>query len=65
MGDLADEIASQCGAGTGLVSYDPDAALEAAFGAHPALATPAAERAGFASDANLGNLVTSAIKTLS
>lgn len=64
MGDLADEIASQCGVSAALVSYAPDAALEAAFGAHPVLATPAAERAGFASDANLGNLVTSALKTL-
>lgn len=64
MGDLASEIASQCGVSAGLVSYAPEAALEAAFGAHPALATPAAERAGFASDANLGNLVASALKTL-
>ena len=65
MGDLASEIASQCGVSTALVSYDPDAALEAAFGAHPPLVTPAAERAGFAGDANLGTLVTSALKTLS
>ena len=64
MGDLAAEIARQCGVDAGLVSHAPDAALEAAFGAHPPLATPAAERAGFAGDASLGNLVMSALKTL-
>lgn len=64
MDDLAKEIARQCDADAGLVSYAPDPALEAAFGAHPLLATPAAERAGFAGDASLGNLVTSALKTL-
>ncbi|KPF87929.1 epimerase [Novosphingobium sp. AAP83] len=65
MGDLALEIASQCGASAALVSYQPDIALEAAFGAHPMLSTPAAERAGLAGDANLGSLVSIALKTLS
>lgn len=64
MGDLAAEIARQCGVSAGLVSYAPDSTLEAAFGAHPALATPAAERAGFAGDASPVTLVTSALKTL-
>lgn len=64
MGDLAGEIASQCGVSPALVSYQPDAALEAAFGAHPRLHTPAAKRAGFAGDASVVTLVTSALKTL-
>jgi nucleoside-diphosphate-sugar epimerase len=65
MGALAQEIARQCGADAGLVSYAPDAALEAAFAAQPPLATPAAEHAGFAHDGNLANLVSSALATLS
>ena len=64
MGDLAAEIARQCGVDPGLVSHAPDPALEAAFGSHPPLATPAAERAGFAGDASVGSLVASALKTL-
>lgn len=64
MGDLAAEVARQCGADPGLVSYAPDAALEAAFAAQPPLATPAAERAGFAHDGDLATLVASALGTL-
>jgi len=64
MGDLAGEIARQCGVSADLVSYAPDAALEAAFAAQPPLATPAAQRAGFAADDNLATLVTSALQTL-
>lgn len=64
MGELARQIAQQCKVDPDLVSHAPDAALEAAFGALPALATPAAERAGFAADATIANLVTSALKTL-
>lgn len=64
MDDLAAEIARQCGTDAGLVSYQPDAALEAAFGAYPPLATPAAEHAGFAHDASVANLVASALATL-
>ena len=64
MGDLAAEIARQCGVSTDLVSYQPDAALEAAFGAHPPLLTPAAEKAGFAHDGDVATLVASALKTL-
>ncbi|WP_226017014.1 NAD-dependent epimerase/dehydratase family protein [Novosphingobium sp. FKTRR1] len=64
MGDLAATIARQCGASAELVTYLPDAALEAAFGAQPPLATPAAEHAGFAHDGNLDRLVDSALKTL-
>lgn len=64
MGDLAAEIARQSGADIGLVSYAPDAALEAAFGAQPALATPAAERAGFAHDGDLAALVANALAVI-
>lgn len=64
MDDLAVEIARQCGTDAALVTYQPDAALEAAFGAYPPLATPAAELAGFAHDTSVANLVASALATL-
>jgi nucleoside-diphosphate-sugar epimerase len=64
MADLAAEIARQCAAAPGLVTYAPDAELEAAFGAQPPLATPAADRAGFAHDADLASLVTSALAAI-
>jgi nucleoside-diphosphate-sugar epimerase len=64
MRDLAAEIARQCGVSPDLVTYAPDAALEAAFGAHPPLETAAAHHAGFAHDGNLDTLVASALKTL-
>lgn len=64
MDELAGEIAAQCGVDPGLVSYQPDADLEAAFGAHPRLVTQAAETAGFAHDQSVANLVGSALKTL-
>jgi D-erythronate 2-dehydrogenase len=61
MGQLAAEIASQCTASASLVTYEPDTALEAAFGAQPPLATPAAERAGFAHDGDIATLVRNAL----
>jgi nucleoside-diphosphate-sugar epimerase len=64
MGDLAAEIARQCGVSAALVAYRPDAVLEAAFAAQPPLATPAADHAGFAHDGNLATLVASALSTL-
>jgi nucleoside-diphosphate-sugar epimerase len=64
MGALAAEIARQTGVSTGLVSYRPDAALEAGFGAQPPLATPAAERAGFAHDGDLATLVANALSVI-
>ena len=64
MGDLAAEIARQCGVSLDLVSYAPDAALQAQFAANPPLATPAAERAGFAHDGDLATLAASALSTL-
>jgi nucleoside-diphosphate-sugar epimerase len=64
MGDLAAEIAHQCGVSSDLVTYVPDAALEVGFAAQPPVTTAAADRAGFAHDGNLANLVASALKTL-
>ena len=61
MADLVEEIARQCGVSPDLVSYRPDAALEAAFGAHPPLRTPAADAAGFGSDGELAELVARAL----
>ncbi|WP_298173975.1 NAD-dependent epimerase/dehydratase family protein [Novosphingobium sp.] len=64
MGDLAAEIARQCGVEPNLVSWEPDIALEAMFGTQPPLETPAAERAGFAHDGDLALLVASALAAL-
>lgn len=64
MGDLAAEVARQCGVSSDLVSHWPDAMLEAAFAAQPPLSTPAAERAGFAHDGDLATLVASALATI-
>jgi nucleoside-diphosphate-sugar epimerase len=64
MGDLAAEVARQCGASETLVSYAPDAALEAIFGTQPPLVTPAAERAGFAHDGDVERLVARALAAL-
>jgi nucleoside-diphosphate-sugar epimerase len=64
MGDLAAEIARQCSVEPDLVSWAPDAALEAMFGTQPPLETPAAERAGFAHDGDLSRLVASALAAL-
>jgi D-erythronate 2-dehydrogenase len=65
MGDLAAEIARQCGAAADLVTYAPNHALEAAFGAHPALSTPAADACGFAHDGTVAKLVTRALAAIS
>lgn len=64
MGDLAGEIARQCGVSADLVTYAPDAALEAAFAAQPPLVTPAAERAGFAHDGDPATLVANALAAI-
>lgn len=64
MGDLAAEIARQCGVSSDLATYVPDAALEAGFAAQPPLATQAATHAGFAHDGDLATLVASALATL-
>lgn len=64
MGDLADEIAHQCATSPELVSWVPDAGLEAAFGSYPPLTAAAAEAAGFTDDGSVANLVASALETL-
>lgn len=64
LGDLANEIARQCGRSPDQVTYRPDLALEAAFASQPELATPAAEAAGFAHDGDTATLVASALATL-
>ncbi len=63
MGDLIAEIASQTARSSELVSYEPDAGLEAGFGAYPPLVTLAAETIGFSSDATLDELVARARST--
>jgi nucleoside-diphosphate-sugar epimerase len=65
MRELAAEIAAQTGTSIGLVSYQPDPALEAAFGTQPPLSTPAAEHAGFAHDGDLAKLVANALAAIS
>ena len=64
MGDLADTIAQACGTSSNLVTWRPDAALEVAFASQPPVATPAADRAGFAHDGDLATLVASALSTI-
>lgn len=65
MGDLAGEIARQCGVSTDLVRYNPAPVLEAGFATQPPLSTIAAERAGFADDGELARLIKNALETLS
>jgi D-erythronate 2-dehydrogenase len=64
MGALAAEIAAQSGVTADLVTYVPNTALEVAFGAQPALETPAAESCGFAHDGSIANLVRNAIEVI-
>jgi D-erythronate 2-dehydrogenase len=61
MGALAAEIAKQCGVSSDLVTYAPNAELEAGFGAQPPLSTPAAIACGFAHDGDLATLVANAL----
>ena len=64
MGELAAEIARQCGVSPDLVTYRPDGPLERAFARQPLLETAAADHAGFTHDGNLAILVSSALSTL-
>ncbi|TXS90306.1 NAD-dependent epimerase/dehydratase family protein [Parahaliea maris] len=61
MGELAGAVAAQCEVAESLVSYQADEGLEAHFGTHPPLQTPAAESAGFSDDDSLQNLVQRAL----
>ncbi len=64
MGALAAAIAVQCGVSATLVRYEPNTELEAGFGTQPPLATPAAEKAGFAHDGDLATLVRNALAVI-
>lgn len=64
MAALAEAIATVTHADLTKISYAPDAVLEAAFGAHPPLATPAAEQVGLARDGSVEMLVQNALETL-
>jgi len=62
MAELVEAIASDRGASIASVSYNPDTALEAGFGAHPTLDTSAAEAAGFRHDGGASALVANVFK---
>ena len=64
MKDLLDQICLYLGTSADLVTWNPDAELEKAFGAQPPLSTQAAERAGFACDASDASFVESVFSTL-
>ena len=64
MDELATEIARRSNARTGLVSYEPDAALETAFGALPPLNASRATDLGFHHDGSTERLVASALATI-
>lgn len=64
MSDLASAVYSACGLNTEGVSYQPDAVLEANFGAQPPLTTAAADKAGFKHDGDLKQLVARALAYL-
>jgi nucleoside-diphosphate-sugar epimerase len=58
MAELVDALARRYGDDRrGLVRYQPDAALEAAFGCYPPLATPTAQALGFRHDGSLEALL--------
>jgi nucleoside-diphosphate-sugar epimerase len=61
MAELVAAIARAVDADPGLVSYAPDAGLQALFGDYPLLETPAADRAGFRHDGDAGALVARAL----
>ncbi len=64
MDELVRAVAAGCQADPGLVAYEPEPGLEAAFAAQPALATPLAEASGFAHDGSLQELVANAYAAL-
>jgi len=62
MGELVDGAAAHFGAGVrSLVSYAPDAALQAQFGSYPPLSTPIADGLGFRHDGDAKALVAAAL----
>ena len=61
MSDLVAATAAEYAADPALVDYAPNAVLEAMFGRYPPLATPAAERLGFAHDGDARMLALQAL----
>ena len=62
MAELVESLALRFGADRGgLISYAPDAALEAQFGAYPPLATAIADRLGFRHDGDVDALIARAL----
>jgi nucleoside-diphosphate-sugar epimerase len=64
MDELVAAIAHRTGADGARVGYAPDPDLQAAFGAYPALITPRADALGFHHDGSAGQLVASALATI-
>ena len=64
MGELTEEIATQCSVPADLVTWQPNADIERTFGSYPPLSTHAAFNANFTNDGSTANLVSSALKTL-
>lgn len=58
---LVGEIARQCGTDAAGIGYAPEPAIQAQFGAYPALRTPAADALGFRHDGDLAGLVRAAL----
>ncbi len=61
MGELVAEVARQTASDANLVTYDPDAAIETAFGRQPPLFTPRADSLGLRHDGSLRDLVRNAL----
>ncbi len=60
--DLVAALVERFGADrAGLISYAPDAALEAQFGAYPPLTTAMADRLGFRHDGDVRSLIARAL----
>ena len=57
MGDLVEGISAATHTSADKIQYEPDPLLEAAFGAFPPLTTGNAEKAGFAHDGSLEQLI--------
>ncbi|MEO9132190.1 MAG: hypothetical protein ABI240_13385 [Sphingomonas sp.] len=64
MSDLVATVARQTGGDPALVTYLPDDAIEAGFGAQPTLSTPRARTLGFHHDGTVDRLVASALATI-
>jgi nucleoside-diphosphate-sugar epimerase len=61
---LVDAVARQTGVAASMVTYAPDAALQAGFAAQPPLTTQAADAAGFVHDGDIDTLVARALDVI-